>query len=102
MAMDATCQIRMDGELKAQVEALYREMGTSFSEAVRIFAQQSVREGRMPFRPSLKTWDEYSEEEIGAKLLKSERDIAEGRVYTQDEVDARIRGQLRHGRDQAV
>ena len=64
MAMDATCQIRMDGELKTQVEALYRDLGTSFAEAVRIFAQQSVREGRMPFRPSLKTWDELTAEEI--------------------------------------
>ena len=42
MAMDATCQIRMDSDLKAQVEELYRNLGTSFSEAVRIFAQQSV------------------------------------------------------------
>ena len=51
MAMDATVQIRMDGALKEQVETLYREMGTSFAEAVRIFARQSLREGGMPFRP---------------------------------------------------
>ena len=50
MAMDATVQIRMNGDLKAQVEELYRNMGTSFAEAVRIFAQQSLREGGMPLR----------------------------------------------------
>ena len=43
MAMDATLQVRMDSQLKEQVEALYRSMGTSFAEAVRIFAQQSLR-----------------------------------------------------------
>lgn len=36
MAMESTFQVRMDSELKAQVEALYRSLGTSFAEAVRI------------------------------------------------------------------
>ena len=44
MAKEATLQVRMDAELKDKVEALYRDMGTSFAEAVRIFARQSVRE----------------------------------------------------------
>ena len=38
MAMDATFQIRMNSELKSEVESLYRNLGTSFAEAVRIFA----------------------------------------------------------------
>ena len=71
MAMDATFQIRINSELKSEVESLYRSLGTSFAEAVRIFAQQSLREGGMPFTPSLKTWDELSQDEINAKLRKS-------------------------------
>ena len=73
MAMDATLQVRMDHDLKVQVEELYRSLGTSFAEAVRIFAQQSLREGGMPFRPTLKTWDELTAEEIQAaeKLISS-------------------------------
>lgn len=94
MSMDATVQIRINGELKTQVEELYRNLGTSFAEAVRIFAQQSIREGGLPFRPSLKTWEDMTSEEIDAKLSKSEADIAEGRVYTQDEVDARMMGRF--------
>ena len=54
MAMDATLQIRIDSAVKEQVEALYRSMGTSFAEAVRMFAQQSLQEGGMPFQPSLR------------------------------------------------
>ena len=42
MAKEATLQVRMDADLKDKVEALYREMGTSFAEAVRIFAKQST------------------------------------------------------------
>jgi len=102
MAMDATCQIRMDGELKTQVEELYRDLGTSFAEAVRIFAQQSVREGRMPFRPSLKTWDDLTAKEIDAVLAKSEQDIAEGRVVSQDTLDDKMKERFARGRNKAV
>lgn len=49
MAKEATLQVRMDADLKEQVETLYRSMGTSFAEAVRIFARQSIQENGMPF-----------------------------------------------------
>ena len=92
----------MDSELKAQVEALYRSLGTSFAEAVRIFAQQSLRDGGMPFRPTLKTWDEMTAQEISAKLAKSEADIREGRVFSQEDVDVRMKERLAHGNTTAI
>lgn len=49
MAKEATLQVRMDADLKEKAENLYREMGTSLAEAVRIFAKQSVQENGMPF-----------------------------------------------------
>ena len=97
MAMDATLQIRMDKELKSQVEALYRGMGTSFAEAVRIFAQQSLREGGMPFQPSLKTWDELTQQEVDKKLAASMGEAASDQVYTQDQMDAIMMERFRHG-----
>lgn len=102
MAMDSTMQIRMNSDLKAQVEDLYRSLGTSFAEAVRIFAQQSLREGGMPFRPTLKTWDEMTVQDIDAKLAKSEADIAAGRVYSQAELDTRMRARFAHGTEPEV
>ena len=102
MAMESTLQVRMNSDLKAQVEELYGSLGTSFAEAVRIFAQQSLREGGMPFRPTLKTWDEMTAQEISAKLAKSEADILEGRVFSQEDVDARIKERLAHGNTPAV
>ncbi|MBM6927506.1 type II toxin-antitoxin system RelB/DinJ family antitoxin [Pseudoflavonifractor phocaeensis] len=97
MAMDATVQIRMDGALKEQVETLYREMGTSFAEAVRIFARQSLREGGMPFRPTLKSWEELTKDEIDVKLSSSMADIDAGRIYDQDAVDKRMGERFSHG-----
>ena len=102
MAMDATLQIRMNSDLKTQVEELYRNLGTSFAEAVRIFAQQSLREGGMPFRPTLKAWEDMTAQEVNAKLLQSEADIAAGRVCTQDELDRRMKGRFAHGTDTKV
>ena len=52
MAKQAVYQVRMDEDIKDQVEVLYRNLGTTFAEAVRIFAVQSIREQGMPFTPS--------------------------------------------------
>ena len=96
MAMDATLQIRIDSTLKEQVEALYRSLGTSFAEAVRIFAQQSLREGGMPFCPSLKTWEDMSEHEIRERLLQSEADIVANRICSQHDLDEKVKELLRN------
>lgn len=48
MAEEATVQIRMDSDIKERVEALYIRMGTTFAEAVRIFAAQSLLAEGMP------------------------------------------------------
>lgn len=102
MAMDATLQIRMNSDLKAQVEELYRSLGTSFAEAVRIFAQQSLREGGMPFRPTLRAWEDMTAQEINSKLLQSEADISQGRLLSQEDLDRRMKGRFSAGTDQAV
>lgn len=90
MAMDATLQVRMDGQLKENVEELYRGLGTSFAEAVRIFARQSLLAGGMPFRPSLRPWEEMTPAQLDGKLAASEADILAGRVLSQQEADERI------------
>ena len=54
MAKQAVYQVHMDEDIKNEVELLYKNMGTSFAEAVRIFAVQSIREHGMPFIPTEK------------------------------------------------
>lgn len=49
MAKEAVLQVRIDAEIKREVEELYRNMGTTFAEAVRIFAKQSIAMQSMPF-----------------------------------------------------
>ena len=95
MAMDATLQIGINGEIK-------RNLGISFAEAVRIFAQQSLREGGMPFRPTMKTWDEMTAQEISANLPRSEEDIAQGKVFTQADLDRKMKKRFAHGNTAAL
>lgn len=50
MAKESTMQLRMDSDMKERVEALYRSMGTSFAEGIRMFAAQSLRVNGLPFQ----------------------------------------------------
>ena len=77
MANDAVLQVRIDSQLKSEVEQLYRQMGTTFSEAVRLFARQSVLKRRLPF--------DISERDDGAAVYAGGAAISAGRVFEADE-----------------
>lgn len=47
---EAVLQVRMESDLKQKAEALYKELGTSFAEMVRVMAKKSVDERQLPFR----------------------------------------------------
>lgn len=51
MAKEAILQVRMDAETKEAAERIYKNLGTSLPEAVRVFAAQSIQENGYPFRP---------------------------------------------------
>ena len=76
MAKEATLQVRMDAELKEQAELLYKQLGTSFAEAVRIFARQSVEDRAMPFTMHL-----------SASKTKRTLGIANGKYEIPDDID---------------
>ncbi len=76
MAKEATLQVRMDSELKEKAELLYKQLGTSFTEAVRIFTRQSVEEKAMPFTMHLTS--SQSKRTLG---------IANGKYTIPDDID---------------
>jgi len=79
MAKESVLQVRMDSELKEQAESLYKSMGSSLAEAVRIFAKQSVAENAMPFRVYIPSDNTKAKREIG---------IANGKYNIPDDIDA--------------
>ena len=51
MGKDAVVHVRISAEDKEVAEALFADLGTSLSEAIRIFIRQSIHAGGLPFRP---------------------------------------------------
>jgi DNA-damage-inducible protein J len=54
MMSRVTVQARIDPELKAEAEAVFSAIGLSTAEAIRVFLQQAVNSGGLPFQPSAK------------------------------------------------
>ena len=73
---ESILEIKMDSDLKEQAEKLYEQMGTTFAEAIRIFAKQSVREKAMPFTMHLTVLEE-----------KRTLGIANGKYSIPDNID---------------
>ncbi len=46
---DITYQLRMNSEIKAELERIYADCGVTLSDAINIFIQQSLNERGFPF-----------------------------------------------------
>ena len=74
---NVTVQSRVKAEIKEQAEAIFAELGISTSDAIRIFLQQAINTGGLPFpllvkRPSRETLEAIRElEEGGGKRFKT-------------------------------
>ncbi len=49
--MSKTVQARVSDTLKQEADALFLEIGMTTSDAIRLFLQQSVNLGALPFKP---------------------------------------------------
>lgn len=49
-----TVQSRVNPELKEQAEAVFAALGLSTADAIRMFLQQTVNTGGLPFQPTTK------------------------------------------------
>ena len=70
MAEQAILSVSMDADLKEQVETLYQRLGMDFSDAVRMFAEQSLRVRGLPFPFQI------SEEELLKRKKVSVEDLS--------------------------
>ena len=82
--MRTVVQARIDEKCRKAAEDIFRRMGMSLSDGIRIFIHQVVNDQALPFRPSL--GDEPSEE-LRRELLQAEEDIKAGRLEHYDSVD---------------
>lgn len=81
--MASTIQVRVDDELKAKAEELFKDLGTDTTTAIRIFLTQALAVNGFPFeikRASANPYEALTEIEILEKLEKS-REHAEKGMY---------------------
>ena len=71
--------IRMDEELKSNMEATCKMLGMNMTTAFTIFAMKMTRERRIPFEVSVDPF--YSESNMAA-LRESKRQLEDGKVVT--------------------
>ncbi len=82
-----TISIRMDDELKKQMEETCKELGLNMTTAITIFAKKMSREHRIPFEVSIDPF--YSESNLKS-IDKSIEQIKQGNVVvkTMEELEA--------------
>jgi DNA-damage-inducible protein J len=76
-------QVKVDEDLKAAADELYRDLGMDTSTAVRMFLAASVRQGGLPFRAQRYDAERQA---IIAKVNRGLDDVRAGR--TQDAFEA--------------
>ena len=70
--------VRVDEDIKRDVESLYNELGLNISTAVNMFFRQSLRESAIPF--PIKAKDDYYNEANMKRLLESIEQAKAGKV----------------------
>ncbi len=70
MMANVTVQARVTPELKQEAEAVFSAIGMSTADAIRVFLQQAVNSGGLPFRPTAKN--------PGAETLAAMMELEDG------------------------
>jgi DNA-damage-inducible protein J len=95
--MASTIQVRVDDEMKTKADALFKDLGTDTTSAIRMFLAQSIMQNGIPFEVKRVSdmesnpFQPLSEEEIYAKLEVSRQHSAAGRVRNADDVISDMR-----------
>ena len=79
--MASTIQVRVDDDLKAKSDELFKDLGTDTTTAIRMFLKQALAVNGFPFeikRASVNPYEALSEAEMLEKLEKSREHAAQG------------------------
>ncbi|MEZ3477061.1 MAG: type II toxin-antitoxin system RelB/DinJ family antitoxin [Lachnospiraceae bacterium] len=92
--MASTIQIRVDDDLKTKSDALFTDLGTETTTAIRMFLPQALAVNGVPFeikRATANPYEALTEQEILDKLEKSREHAAQGMYKNAAEVSRDMR-----------
>ena len=90
----STIQIRVDDELKAASDKLFKDLGTDTTSAIRIFLTQALSANGFPFeikRKNANPYETLTEAQLLAKLEQSRKNAATGMIRDADDVVSDMR-----------
>lgn len=92
--MASTIQVRVDDDLKTKSDALFRDLGTDTTTAIRMFLTQALAVNGFPFeikRANANPYRALTEHEILDKLEKSREHATQGMYQDAAEVSHDMR-----------
>lgn len=92
--MASTIQVRVDDDLKAKSDELFRDLGTDTTTAIRMFLTQALAVNGFPFeikRASANPYEALTEIELLEKLEKSREHAEQGMYKNAEEVSRSMR-----------
>lgn len=92
--MASTIQVRVDDDLKKRSDALFKDLGTDTTTAIRMFLTQALAVNGFPFeikRVTAHPYETLREDEILDKLEKSRENAAQGMYKEATEVSRDMR-----------
>lgn len=91
----STIQVRVDDDLKAKSDILFKSLGTDTTSAIRMFLMQAIAYGGFPFEirkaAPVSPFEPLTEEQILQKLEQAKSHAEEGMVKPWDEVVTEMR-----------
>lgn len=92
--MASTIQVRVDEDLKIKSDALFKDLGTDTTTAIRMFLTQALAVNGFPFeikRANANPYEALTEHEMLGKLEKSRKHAAQGMYKDAAEVSRDMR-----------
>ena len=100
MSKDSTLSLRIDSELKNEVENILKQLGIPMTTAKTMYYNQIKMNNGLPFTPKIinkpKTIHDYTEEELANELEKTKDEIKDGKYVTIEEMEQELKNKFKH------
>ena len=101
MQKDSTISLRIDSELKKDVETILNDLGIPMTTAITMYFNQIKLNNGIPFTPVIpkrpKTLEEYTDEDFIKMMEKAEKEYLEGKSIPADEVEKEMKELMKRG-----
>ena len=95
MQKDSTISLRIDSELKKDVEEILNSLGIPMTTAITMYFSQIKLNNGIPFTPVIpkrpKSYEEYTGQDFIEMMEKAEKEYHEGKTIPEAEVEKEMK-----------